>query len=184
MNANITTIVGRLAAKPQLKGYKKKDGSDGFRGFMRVAVTRLGDLGKPREERRTNFCPVVSWGALAQRCAQHLDTGTEVTVVGELIAESQVITDAQGQPVLDANGKKQYREFIHIQANSVQFGRRSMKNASQGDLASQVAALQARMDAAAGGHGTPAPAETPASTPASTPAEGENPFDTPAAASA
>lgn len=176
MNANIITIVGRLAAKPQLKGYKKADGAAGFRAFMRVAVTRLGDLGKARADRRTNFIPVVCWGALAQRVGQFLDTGTEVTVVGELIAESQKQDDGT------------YKEYIHIQANSVQFGRRSMKNASPADVSAQMAALQARVESLAAGHGAPeaAPAETPAETPADAPAptEGGNPFETGDAASA
>lgn len=174
MNANIITIVGRLAAKPQLKGYKKADGAAGFRAFMRVAVTRLGDLGKARADRRTNFIPVVCWGALAQRVGQFLDTGTEVTVVGELIAESQKQDDGT------------YKEYIHIQANSVQFGRRSMKNASPADVSAQMAALQARVDALAAGGGSESAPTTPAGTPADAPAptEGGNPFETGDAASA
>lgn len=161
MNANIITVVGRLAAKPQLKGYKKADGTDGFRGFMRVAVTRLGDLGKPRDQQRTNFIPVVLWGALAQRSAQHLDTGTEVTVTGEMIAESQKLEDGK------------YRDYIHIQANSVQFGRRSAKNSTPaGDVTSQLAAMQARLDAITAGAGTSA---TPQANPGLV--EGTNPFD-------
>ena len=47
MDYNHSMIVGRLAGKPILKGYKKGDGSEGWRCFLRVAVTRIGDLGRP-----------------------------------------------------------------------------------------------------------------------------------------
>lgn len=177
MNGNHITICGRLAGKPSLKGFNKKDGTGGFRSFMRVAVTRLGDLGAKREDQRTNFVPVVAWGGLAQRIAQYLDKGTEVLVSGELIAESKIKTDAAGAPIV-VNGKTQYDEYIHIQATSCQFGRKSMKNATPADIASQMTALQARVDALASGEGQPT--ETPVSTPdtpADAPVEGANPFE-------
>ncbi len=177
MNGNHITICGRLAGKPVLKGHSKKDGSDGFRSFMRVAVTRLGDLGAKREDQRTNFVPVVAWGGLAQRIAQYLDKGGEVLVSGELIAESKVKTDAAGAPIV-INGKTQYDEYIHVQATSVQFGRKSLKNQSPADIATQLASLQLRIDAMTSGEGQPT--ETPASTPetsAGTPVAGDNPFE-------
>jgi single-stranded DNA-binding protein len=172
MNGNSISIVGRLAGKPVLKGFNKKDGSGGFRSFMRVAVTRLGDLGAKREDQRTNFVPVVAWGGLAERIAQYLDKGTEVLVSGELIAESKVKTDANGAPIV-IDGKTQYDEYIHVQATSCQFGRKSLKNQSPADMQAQLAALQTSIDSMASGEG--APVETPASTPA-TPVEGANPF--------
>lgn len=176
MNANVITIVGRLAGKPSLKGFTKKDNSEGFRSFMRVAVTRLGDLGAKQDERRTNFIPVVAWGGLAQRIAQYLDKGTEVTVVGELIAESKPKLDANGNHI-EIDGRKQYDEYIHIQATSCQFGRKSMKNASASDVSSQLAALQGRMDALAAGEGAPATsAESTPEAPAAG-ATGANPFE-------
>lgn len=161
MDYNHTTIVGRLAAKPMLKGYSKQDGTEGFRCFMRVAVTRLGDLSRPREQRRTNFIPVVCWGDLGKRCAQYLDKGTEVTCAGEFIAESQVIENTN---------PKEYREFIHLQANTVQFGRRSAKNATPDQLIAEAKALQIRIDAAAAGEGQ-------SSTPSDIPADISNPFE-------
>lgn len=163
MDYNNSVIVGRLAAKPILKGYKKQDQTEGFRAFMRVAVTRIGDLGRPRNERRTNFIPVVCWGELAKRVAQYLDKGTEVTVAGEFIAESQPI---------EGTNPVEYREYIHLQANTVQFGRRSQKNATPEQLVAEAKALQDRMDAAAGG-GEQVPGEAQAS---ATGPGGGNPF--------
>jgi single-stranded DNA-binding protein len=151
-------IVGRLAGTPILKSYQKRDGSEGSRVFMRVAVTRIGDLSRPRNERRTNFIPVVCWGELAKRCAQYLAKGTEVTVSGEFIAESRVI---------EGSNPVQYREFNCLQANSVQFGRRSSKNATPEQLRSEADALQARIDASADGAQAPAEAAV---------AGGGNPF--------
>lgn len=174
MNGNHITICGRLAGKPSLKGFKKSDGADGFRSFMRVAVTRLGDLGAKRDDQRTNYVPVVAWGGLAQRIAQYLDKGTEVLVSGELIAESKPKLDAAGAPIV-IDGKTQYDEFIHVQATSCQFGRKSMKNQSPADVSAQLEALQARVASMAAGEGQPT--ETPASTPATPAVEGANPFE-------
>jgi single-stranded DNA-binding protein len=177
MNVNNCTIVGRLAGNPSMKSFKKGNGEDGYRLFMRIAVTRLGDLGAKREEQRTNFVPVVVWGKLAQTCATYLAKGTEVTCLGEFIAESKPKLDAAGAHIA-IDGKNQYDEYLHLQANSVQFGRKSNKNATPADMQAQLAAIQTRIDGmasegtapAAGSASTPAPA-TPA------PAEGTNPFE-------
>ena len=160
MDYNQVTIVGRLAGNPQLKGYKKKDGTDGMRCFMRIAVTRLSDLGAKREDRRTNFIPVVCWGKLAERCGQYLNTGTEVTVGGEFIAESEKI-----------EGTDKWKDYTHLQATTCQFGRRSMKNATPEQRQAAIDALKERVDATADGTRTPA----------STPVAGKNPFEESAA---
>lgn len=162
MDYNHVTIVGRLAGNPQLKGFKKSDGSDGMRCFMRIAVTRLGDLGAKREDRRTNFVPVVCWGKLAKRCAEYLAKGTEVTVAGELIAESEKLEGTEG-----------YKEYIHVQATAVQFGRRSMKNATPEQRQAAIDALKERVDGAAEGTGSQAPIAAPIA--------GTNPFEETAA---
>ena len=158
MDYNQCTIVGRLAGPPILKSYNKKDGSEGARVFMRIAVTRIGDLGRERDQRRTNFISVVCWGELAKRCAQYLAKGTEVAVGGEFIAESRPV---------EGTNPVEYREFIHLQASNVQFGRRSQKNATPEQLQAEATALQARIEAA--GAGAEAPAEAAV-------AGGQNPF--------
>lgn len=162
MNSNTAIIVGRLAGDPILKSYAKKDGGEGHRCFFRVAVTRLSDRGeKDSAKRRTNFIPVVTWGEAAKRHAQFLAKGTEVTVIGEIIAESTKQEDGT------------YTDFFSVQANDVQYGQRSMKNAKPEDLQRQAAALAKRLEGlAAGMPATPAPAPAPAM------AEGENPFAT------
>lgn len=161
MDSNTAIIVGRLSMDPKLKNYNKKDGSEGTRCFFRVAVTRLMDRGnKDRSARRTNFIPVVTWGEAAKRHALYLAKGTQVTIVGEILAES--IKQADGT----------YREFFSVQANDVQYGVKSQKNATPADLKKQADALQARIDALAAGQ--PSGAEAPA--PAAPAAQPGNPF--------
>lgn len=157
MDANTSIILGRLATDPQMKGYKKRDGTDGYRTFFRVAVTHPADLGRPRDERRTDFIPVTCWGRLAQVCAEHLAKGTEVFIQGRYRCTSQAIADTN--PV-------QYREFHGLEAIIVQFGRRSMKNqAAQAGSGNAASALEERV--AAAGAGTPGASLT----------GGENPFE-------
>ena len=140
MDINSIVIAGRLAGNPQLKSYKKADGTEGHRCFMRIAVTRLSDRGKKdRAERRTNFVPVVAWGEAAKRHAQFLATGTQVVIRGELMAESRKKEDGT------------YDNFVVVQADDVQYGQRSLKNATPQQLASQVSALQTRINGLAAG---------------------------------
>ena len=160
MNINTSTIVGRLANDPILKSYEKADGTPGHRCFFRVAVTRLSDRGeKDQTKRRTNYIPVVTWGDAAKRHAQFLAKGTEVTVIGEIIAESKKNEDGT------------YTDFFSVQANDIQYGQRSMKNAKPEDLKRQVDALSKRLGEVAE---LPAPGAPVA--PAPMAEAGQNPF--------
>lgn len=138
MQANHSVTLGRLVAKPILKGYTRGDGSEGHRAWFKVAVTRLSDLRKPQEKRRTNLIPVECWGELAKRCAEFLDTGSEVYVEGELIFESRRREDGTGSD-----------EYNHLMASKVQFGRKSPKNASPEGRPTPANALQEALNAAA-----------------------------------
>lgn len=158
MNSNTTILVGRLAGDPILKSYAKKDGAEGHRCFFRLAITRLADRGSKTDDRRTNYIPVVAWGDAAKRHAQFLAKGTEVTVVGEIIAESKKNEDGT------------YTDFFSVQANDIQYGQRSLKNAKPEDLRRQVDALSKRLGEVAQ---VPAPA-APIGAPQM--AEGQNPF--------
>lgn len=186
MDLNIWIGCGRLAMKPMLKTHSRSDNTEGHRCFFRVAITRTMDLGKPRAEQRTNFVEVVTWGNLAKRCAQYLDKGTEVIVVGELLDRSEKQTD------------ETYRRYTNINASIVQFGRASQKNqAASGEQRIQNVqqmvgesvnpGLAALLAAASGSFlpsapPTEAPSDTPVSEPETeTPAapeveSGKNPF--------
>jgi single-strand DNA-binding protein len=180
MNQNTFSGVGRLAANPMVKSYtRKSDGAAGTRCFMRLAVTRKMDrskkIGDP--DRRTNFIPLVAWGKRGELCAQYLAQGTMIAVTGEVIAESQVITDngqKDGTPVLDANGRKQYRDFFYIQVEDVQFGPRSLKNSTPERLQTELARVQTAINAASAGD-TATETESD-SAPETAPDADENPY--------
>lgn len=163
MNQNIIMLVGRIATKPQLKPYKKSDGTEGYRCFFRLAVTRLMDRGAKRGEQRANFIPCVAWGDQAKRHAQYLDIGTEATVVGELIVESNKKEDGTFGP-----------DFVNVQVRDVQYGQPSLKNASAETIEKRRATLDARLrEIAVAGTSVATPA---ASVPAGTTVVGRNPF--------
>ncbi len=171
MNQNMWMGVGRVASKPQLKPYKKADGSEGFRCFFRLAITRLQDRGVKRADSpRASFIPVVACGDQAKRHAQYLDVGTEICVTGELIVEANRKEDGSFGP-----------DFVNIQARDIQYGQASLKNAGFDVLASRKATLEARMAeiqaSLAGTPGATPATDAPASaTPATTPAHTGNPF--------
>lgn len=159
MDSNVSIILGRLATMPQMKGFKKRDGTDGYRTFFRAAVTRKSDLGRPRAERRTDFIPVTCWGKVAQNVAEHLKKGDEVYLIGEYHCD-------RGEAIPNTNPVR-YAEYHGIHASFVQFGRRSLKNQT-GQNASGNAAEALASRIAAAGDGQPSSAA---------PVGGENPFD-------
>lgn len=176
MNQNQCFFVGRVAGKPQLKAYKKSDGVDGYRCFFRLATTRLMDRGAKREEQRTNFIPIVSWGEQAKRHAQYLDVGTEVCVNGELIVDSQKNADGS------------YTEFWNVSARDIQYGQRSLKHSSPEQIQTRITGLQDRMitllaslastgaETALAADATPDQADLPEAPPAGLATKGANPF--------
>jgi single-strand DNA-binding protein len=186
MNHNVSTLVGRLAADPMVKSYNRADGTAGTRCFLRLAVTRKMDRAKKIGDstRRTNFVPCVAWGKRGELCAQYLAQGTMVAISGEIIAESQLITDTgkpDGTPVLDANGKKQYRDFFYVQIEDVQFGPRSLKNSTPEQRQNELTRVQTAIAAAANG-GEGSASHAPASTGA--PAGDSDPYPEDAGATA
>ena len=159
MDQNICMFVGRLAAKPILSQYDKKDangeitGEKGHRVFFRVMVTNLADRGKPRNQQRSNAIPIVAWDAQAVQHAKYLDQGTEVTIMGELIVEANKNADGTYNP-----------DHWNIRGWDVQYGQASMKNASFEMLTARQAAITARLNelAAAGQAAGGAPESVPA----------------------
>jgi single-stranded DNA-binding protein len=136
MNSNTIHITGRIALKPELKPYNRKsDGKEGHRFFSRVAVCRNMDRGKKFPDQRTSFIPIVCWGDAATRHAQYLDVGTEVQIRGELVIEPNRLADGTFGP-----------DFVSVQMDDVQYGRRSDKNATIETLTVRRDALMGRID--------------------------------------
>jgi single-stranded DNA-binding protein len=156
MDQNHCMFVGRLAAKPILSQYDKKDangektGVKGNRVFFRLMVCHLADRGKPRTEQHSNAIPIVAWDDPAVQHAKYLDTGTEVTIMGELIVEANKNKDGTYNP-----------DHWNIRGWDIQYGQASMKNASFEMLTARQAAITARLDElAAGGQVGGAPSES------------------------
>jgi single-stranded DNA-binding protein len=166
MNQNQVFLIGRAAGVPQLKTYTKGDGSEGFRCWFKLAVTRLMDRGAKRDEQRTSFINVVTWGEAAKRHAQYIGKGDAVNVMGELVIDSQKNDDGT------------YTEFVNVTARDIQYLGKSLKNDSPEGLAKRAAGIQARLTeitaGLAAGSATPAPSDAPA--PGHTATDGSNPF--------
>jgi single-strand DNA-binding protein len=75
---NSIALIGRLTADPELR--TTHGGAPVAQ--MRVAVARR--RGKQGEDRGAVFVDVVCFGALAESCAQYLETGRQVAVNGRL----------------------------------------------------------------------------------------------------
>jgi single-stranded DNA-binding protein len=116
-----------------------------------VAVTRLADLGKPRDQQRTNWHRVHAWGKLGETSAAYLRKGDGVVIIGELISESSPVME-NGQQ-LEIGGVKQYNRYNHIQASVVQFGQRPAKNQTPEQMGRTVDALRESITAMADGMG-------------------------------
>lgn len=85
---NITTLVGRLTAKPELKAVgENKEAVNG-----QIAVNRSYKDGEGN--RPTDFIPFVAWGATAKVLANHTAKGSLVGLEGELRTRSY---DKDGQ---------------------------------------------------------------------------------------
>ena len=82
---NTTTIIGRLAADPELRFTKNGTAVASFR----VAVRN------PRDDDQPHWIPVVAYGKVAEATAAHRAQGDQIGVTGELT--SRQWTDNEGQ---------------------------------------------------------------------------------------
>jgi single-stranded DNA-binding protein len=155
---NFAHVIGNVAGNPDLKSFKRADGTEGFRTWFRLAVCRNMDRGKEREEQRTSFISIVVWGdAAAKRHAQYIGKGDQVSVYGELVVDSFKQTDGH------------YHELAAIHTREIEYLRRANKNqtpeqllASAARLTTRVTEMQASLPdgATAGTVGSPAAEST------------------------
>lgn len=96
---NITSITGRLTHDPELRAT-----ADGTKlSTLRIASARA------RTRDVTDFFDVTVWRGLAETCAEHLEKGRLVHVVGEM----------QYREWKDDDGN--HRRAYEVQADNVQF---------------------------------------------------------------
>ena len=77
MNFNSVTVMGRLAADPELTKGEKQDGSDD-RCWARLAVNR------PTQDGKADFIPICAWGPRARVLADFGKKGKVILVRGSL----------------------------------------------------------------------------------------------------
>lgn len=140
MKLSLNAFVGNLVANPQLQ--PSKDGDDKKdRCWFLLAVNRRWS------EDKYDVHPVVTWGALARACAEHLEKGKEATVLGELHSQPRDVLDAQGNPIMGANGKKLVSNYYEISAEYVSFGyldpKKSQKSAQRASVAAAPSTTEA-----------------------------------------
>ena len=110
MAYNHVTLVGRLAADPELR----RTGSGKSVTSFRIAVDR------PTSEKITDWLDIVAWEQRAEFVANNFTKGQEILVDGEL----------QSRNWTDKDGNK--RTSIEVKANVVRFvGSRNERNEQQ-----------------------------------------------------
>lgn len=104
-DVNVVTLVCRLTFDPELRAIPS--GTSVCR--LRVAFTTQRKEGEKWVD-RPNYCDVTVWGKQGELCAQYLEKGRQICVVGRL--EWREWTDKE-------SGKK--RSALDITAETVQF---------------------------------------------------------------
>lgn len=112
MSLNVSIIMGRLVADPELKMTANNVAVTSFT----VAVDR--GYQKAGEERKTDFIDITAWRNTAEFISKWFKKGSMIVIQGEL----------QTRMYEDKNGNK--RKAVEIVANNVSFGEAKAKGSS------------------------------------------------------
>ena len=112
MGVNISILMGRLTADPELKNTSS--------GISVTSFTIAVDRGyqKAGEERKADFIDVVAWRNTADFVSKYFRKGSMIIVQGEL----------QTRIYEDKNGNK--RKAVEVVASNVSFGEAKAKDSS------------------------------------------------------
>ncbi len=103
---NNVVLVGRLAKDPEMRYTSSGTAVTNFR----LAVSRPPRRDAPEgEEEQPDWLDIVTWGKVAENCAQYLDKGSLVGIEGRVQSRSWQTQDGQN------------RYAVEINARSVQF---------------------------------------------------------------
>jgi len=105
-NLNVSVVVGRLTADPEIKHLS----SGSTKGLVRVACSSSWTGKDGSERKEVLYLDVEVWDRTAENCANYLKKGSEVAVSGRLVTEEW--TDKE-------TGKK--RSKIIMKADKVDF---------------------------------------------------------------
>lgn len=101
---NTTQLIGRLTSDPQLKYIPGKGNAV---CTFTIAIDR--DFTKKDGTKDTDFIPIQTWGKLAEICANNINKGKLVGIIGSIRIDKYT----------DKDGNK--RDITKINADSVQF---------------------------------------------------------------
>lgn len=90
---NSITLVGRVVGPPEMR---YTPGGKAVTQFA-IAVDRRGN----REQKETDFIPIVAWEKLAEICNQYLEKGKLVMVAGRLQVRNYETQDGQKRKAFD-----------------------------------------------------------------------------------
>lgn len=90
---NSITLVGRVVGPPEMR---YTPGGKAVTQFA-IAVDRRGN----REQKETDFIPIVAWEKLAEICNQYLEKGKLVLIEGRLAVRKYETQDGQKRTAFD-----------------------------------------------------------------------------------
>lgn len=113
---NHVILIGRLTRDPEVR-YSKNGHAV---GNFTLAVDR--NYTNQAGERETDFIPVVTWRKLAENCANHLNKGRLVAVVGRLEIKTYDGDDGQ---------KRRSAQVVASEVKFLDYGKKGEKSADK-----------------------------------------------------
>ncbi len=100
---NNVVLVGRLAKDPEMRYTSSGTAVTNFR----LAVSRPPRRDAPEgEEEQTDWLDIVTWGKVAENCAQYLDKGSLVGIEGRVQSRSWQTQDGQNRYAVEINAQR------------------------------------------------------------------------------
>ena len=98
---NNVVLVGRLARDPEMRYTPSGTAITKFR----VAVSRPPRRDAPEGEEQTDWLDIVTWGRVAENCAQYLDKGSLVAIEGRVQSRTWQTQDGQNRYAVEINAR-------------------------------------------------------------------------------
>jgi len=102
---NLVVFLGNITADPELKYTQNGTARTRFD----IAINRAYKNGAGELQEETTYVPIITWGSLAENCANYLTKGRPVAVEGRLRIDSF------------ENSEGERKKVVEVIANSVQF---------------------------------------------------------------
>lgn len=99
---NIVVLVGNLTQRPELKYTASGTGV----ATLRLAVNRKYSTSTGEKREEVLFIDVVSWGRVAENCAEYLDKGSKILVEGYLRSQDWQGRDGARRTTYSVNASR------------------------------------------------------------------------------